>query len=255
MKLMIKLRTAAVVCIALAVVLFGMLPDVSRADDKTPSPTWPEKGGVDFQVSYGKGGLVIGQARYSWAHDGQKYRKQLALQTTGVVAVVHKLDYVQTSQGSIGENGLTPVRFDVAHQGKAPEMALFDWNGESGARVSIRRGERERHNLELTPGDQDVLSIWRQIGHVDTLPDSLLIVANKSARRARIVKLEEVEVSVPAGRFMTRHFSARSEDGRLKIDLWLANTHHRIPVRAILGDDKSDTLVLEATAIRIPSSD
>ncbi|MDR2014867.1 MAG: DUF3108 domain-containing protein [Azoarcus sp.] len=237
------------------VVLSGMFPGVGRADNGKEALVWPSTGAVDYRVSYGEGGLVLGQGHYSWAHDGAKYQMRLALETTGIVAMLHKLDYVQLSQGDIGMNGLRPSRFDVNQQGKTPEVALFDWNGESGARVSIRRGERERHNLELTPGDQDILSIWRQVGHMDKLPDSLLIAGNKSARHARIVSLGDVDLKVPAGRFATRHFNARSEDGKLKIDFWLAKAHHMVPVRVILGDEKSDTLVFEATALRVPSTD
>ncbi|MCL1826175.1 MAG: DUF3108 domain-containing protein [Betaproteobacteria bacterium] len=249
------LRTMSAVCIALLVVLSGMVSDMARADNEkgASSSAWPEKGAVDYRVSYGLGGLVIGQAHYSWEHGGEKYQMRLALETTGMAAMLHKLDYVQLSQGEIGKNGLRPLRFDVIHLGKTPEMALFDWVGEPG-RVSIRRGSKERHNFELTPGDQDILSIWRQLGHVDKFPDNLLVVGNKNARRAKVVRLQDVDLKVPAGRFATRHFSALSEDGKLKIDLWLAYGHHMVPVRAILGDDKSDTLVLEAIAIDVPSS-
>ena len=254
MRSMTMLRIVPVVCIALSIVLSGMFPAMGRAGDEkgASSSVWPEKGEVDYRVSHGKSGLLIGRGYYSWEHDGEKYQMRLALETAGVAAIVYKLDYVQLSQGNIGKNGLHPVRFDVNQVGKPPEMALFDWSGESGARVSIRRGAKERHNFELTPGDQDILSIWRQVGHVDKLPDSLLVVGNKNARRARIENLGDVDLKVPAGRFATRHFSARSEDGRLKIDLWLANAQHMIPVRIILGDDKSDTLVFEAADIRVP---
>lgn len=239
----------------IALVVVGVFSSAGWADDGKATLPWPKKGAADYRVSYGEGGMVIGQARYSWEHDGEKYQMKLALETTGVVAALHKLSYVQSSQGDIGENGLRPLRFDVTQVGRAPEMALFDWNGKSGARVSIRRGEKERHNFELTQGDQDILSVWRQIGHLDKLPDSLLVVANKNARHAKVVRLGDTSVKVPAGSFATRRFNARSEDGKLKIDFWLANDRHMVPVRVILGGDKSDTLVLEVTAISTPSSD
>ncbi|MCL1861772.1 MAG: DUF3108 domain-containing protein [Proteobacteria bacterium] len=250
------LRTVSAVCIALMVVLSGMFSDMALADNgkEASSLAWPEKGAVDYRVSYGDGGLLVGRALYSWEHDAEKYQMRLTLETAGVAALLRKLDYVQLSQGEIGKNGLRPLRFDVTQLNKTPEMALFDWNGEPGARVSIRRGTKERHNFELTPGDQDILSIWRQLGHVDKLPDSLLVVGNKNARRAKVARLQDVDLKVPAGRFATRHFSARSEDGKLKIDLWLAYAHNMVPVRAVLGDDKSDTLVLEATAVDVPSA-
>jgi hypothetical protein len=247
-------RTALVIVISIMVVLSGMLPGTSRADDrKGKAAVWPSTGAVDYRVSYGTGGLVLGRGHYSWTHDGTTYKMQLALETTGVVGLLHKLDYVQSSQGDIGPNGLRPSRFDVTHKGKPPDAALFDWNGTSGARVSIRRDERERHNFGLTPGDQDMLSIWRQIGHMAQLPDSMLVVGNKNARHARIVNHEDVDLKVSAGSFATRRFSARSDDGKLKIDFWLAKAHHMVPVRVILGDDKSETLVFEATALRVPS--
>lgn len=246
-------RTVSAIYAALMIVLGGMFPGTARADDF--SSTWPEKGAVDYRVSYGQGGLVIGQGRYSWTHDRQKYLMRLALETTGMAAMLYKLDYVQLSQGTIEKYGLRPLRFEVNQQGRAPEKALFDWNGESGARVSIRRGDQERRNFELASGDQDILSIWRQVAQASDLPGGLLVVANKNARRARIESLEDAVLTVPAGRFATRHFSARSEDGHLKIDLWLAAAHHNVPVRIILGDDKSETLVFEAAAIRVPSSE
>ena len=235
----------AVVCIVLMAV--GMFPDVGQADNGKGA--WPKKGAVEYRVTYGEGGLVIGKAHYSWEHDGGKYQMRLALETTGFAAMLYKFDYVQLSQGDIGKEGLRPLRFDVTQVGKTPEMALFDWNGEAGARVSIRRGMKERHNYELTPGDQDILSIWRQIGHVGKLPDSLLVVSSKNARHAKLVRFGNVDLKVPAGRFATQHFNARSEDGNLKIDFWLASGHHMVPVRVILGGDKSDTLVLEATGV------
>ena len=233
-----------------------MFPNVGRAGDEKGvfSSAWPGKGAVDYRASYGNGGMVVGQAHYSWVHDGGKYQMRLALETTGMAAMLYKLDYVQLSQGIIEKNGLRPLRFDVTQQDKTPEAALFDWNGESGARVSIRRGARERHNFELTQGDQDILSIWRQIGYMGNLPDSMLVVGNKNARHARVERLEDVDLRVPAGRFAARHFSVRSEDGKLKIELWLANAHHMVPVRIILGDNKTDTLVFEATAVRVPSA-
>ena len=244
------LRTVKAVWFAL--MLSGMLPNVGQAADGKGASIWPKNGEVDYQVSYGEGGLVIGQAHYSWSHDGEKYQMRLALETTGLAAMLYKFDYVQLSQGNIEKNGLRPLRLDVTQRGKTPEVALFDWEGEAGARVSIRQGPRERHNLELTPGDQDVLSIWRQISQGDKLPDNLLVVSNKNARHAKVADLGNVDLKVPVGRFATRHFNARSEDGKLKIDFWLANAHHMVPVRVILGGDKSDTLVLEAIAIRVP---
>jgi hypothetical protein len=81
----------------------------------------------------------------------------------------------------------------------------------------------------------------------------MLVVGNKNARHARVERLGDVDLRVPAGRFAARRFSVHSEDGKLNLELWLANGHHMVPVRIVLGSNKAvDTLVFEATAVRVP---
>ncbi|MDR1462298.1 MAG: DUF3108 domain-containing protein [Azoarcus sp.] len=230
-----------------AAVLLFISSGMTQATGWSPAK-WPEKGEVKFQVAIGFGGLPVGQAQHTWSHDSKQYRMRLAVETSGMAAALRKLGYVQQSEGDIGENGLHPRRFDVTQLGKTPEAALFDWDK---ARVGINRGARERRSASLTAGDQDLLSVWHQIGHMDGLPENqdLLVVGNKDARRARIAHLEDGSTQVPAGSFATRHFKISSEDGQIAIDLWLALDRHMIPVRAILNDTKSVTLILEATSI------
>jgi hypothetical protein len=242
---MIVKRAAVFFCVALA------LAAPCRAA-AWPSAEWPASGAIEFQVSFGEGGMTVGQARHTWSHDRGQYRMELAMETTGVAALLRKLGYEQQSTGGVGLDGLRPRRFAVSQIGKAPEAALFDWDGSGGARVSIRRGERERRSASLAAGDQDILSLWHQIGRLGELPETLLVVGNKEARRARVARLEDGSLRVPAGLFATRHFKIESTDGRLGIDLWLARDRGMVPVRVIIADAKAETFVLEATAVRIP---
>jgi hypothetical protein len=241
------IRTVHVFAVALVFLVSGTMPAAGWAQAaEWSSAKWPEKGQVEFQVAIGFGGLPIGQAQHTWSHDGKQYRMRLAVETAGVAAALRKLGYVQQSEGDIGESGLRPRRFDVTQLGKTPEAALFDWDK---ARVGIHRGARERRSASLAAGDQDILSVWHQIGHMGKLPEDLLVVGNKDARRARISHLEDGSTQVPAGRFATRHFKIHSEDGQIAIDLWLALDRNMAPVRAVLDDAKSVTLILEATSI------
>ncbi|MDR0716429.1 MAG: DUF3108 domain-containing protein [Azoarcus sp.] len=253
---MIVKRTAVfhffcVGCVALALIL-GAAAECRAAERAWPSAEWPVSGTIEFQVSFGEGGMTVGQARHTWSHDRGQYRMGLAVETTGVAALLRKLGYEQRSTGGIGLDGLRPRRFDVSQTGKAPEAALFDWNDASGARVSIRRGERERRHASLAAGDQDILSLWHQIGRLGELPETLLVVGNKEARRASVTRLEDGSLRVPAGLFATRHFRIASIDDRLGIDLWLARERGMAPVRVIIADAKAETLVLEATAVQVP---
>lgn len=248
-----KIRAVFALYVALAFIL-GITPGLSRAqEEKDAFAQWPESGTVDFQVSLGENAsMPIGQARHTWTHDRAQYQMRLDVETSGVAALLRKLGYAQQSRGLIEKGDLRPQRFDVTQLGKQPEAAVFDWNSASGARVSIRRGERERRHAALQAGDQDLLSIWRQLSLWNTLPESVLVVGNKDSRRVRVTRLADTTLQVPAGHFKTRHFSIRSEDGKIAIELWLAHDRNMLPVRAILADAKAPTLILEATGIHLP---
>ncbi|MDR1854283.1 MAG: DUF3108 domain-containing protein [Azoarcus sp.] len=232
------LATGACVCVTSA----------QAADGDWSTAKWGAKGNVEFQVSLGESGPVIGLAHHSWTHGDGGYQLRLALETTGATAVLYKLDYVQQSQGTVGESGLQPRRFEVLQSGRKPETAEFDWQQ---SRLSIRRDGRERRFTALKTGDQDILSIWHQIGHLDKLPKNVLVAANKNFRRVGVARLEDGSVDVPAGHFATRHFRITSEDGRFITDLWLALDYGMAPVRAVLVDPKVVTLGLQATSVSV----
>ncbi|GHU06425.1 hypothetical protein AGMMS50225_01250 [Betaproteobacteria bacterium] len=237
------------------VVLAGLLLAVGMAGAQERPQTgwavqgWPVRGTVEFQVAFGSAEFPVGKALHRWSHDAAQYQMELAVETTGMAALIRELGYTQKSAGELTPGGLRPRRFDVTHKGKAPEAALFDWDG---ARVSIRRSERERRSAPLVAGDVDILSLWHQLGHAAATPESLLVVGNKDARRAQVKRLEEESLQVPAGRFNTRVFWIQSEDGKLSIRMWLARDHHMAPVRIVIDDTRSGELVLEATSLQAP---
>jgi hypothetical protein len=210
---------------------------------------WPASGMIEFQVTY-SGGMQVGQARHHWSHEGKHYRMTLTVETTGLAALIRELGYTQEAVGEITAAGLRSTRFDVTQKGKEPEAAIFDWDE---ARVSIHRGERQRRSAQLAAGDIDMLSLWHQLGHGhgSALPQSLLIVGNKEARRARVEHLEDTTVVVPAGSFASRHFRVVAEDGKLDIELWLARSRKWAPVKVVIDDVKSGRIVLEATQLQV----
>jgi hypothetical protein len=210
---------------------------------------WPSRGTIEFQLAFGSAGLPVGKALHQWSHDATHYQMELAVETTGMAALIRELGYTQKSVGDLTSQGLRPQRFDVSHKGKEPEAALFDWDG---ARVSIRRSERERRSAPLVAGDLDMLSLWHQLGHVVATPESLLVVGNKDARQAQVKRMEDESLQVPAGRFNTRVFWIQSADGKLNIKMWLAPDRHGVPVRIVIDDAKSGELVLEATSLQVP---
>lgn len=215
---------------------------------------WPTHGAIVFRVFLGDKGLQVGEARHEWSHDGSRYSMQVVLETTGVAALLKGFHYVQRSEGQIMPEGLRPDLFSVTQRGKAQEVADFDWVAN---RVSIRRGDRERRAAALQAGDQDVLSLWHQIGIVGTagLPRTLLVVSNKDAESALLEAVGEEGLRLPIGRLETLRLRAQAEDGKLTIDIWLARNYGMLPVRIRMVDDKGEVLDQQAVQLRLAPPD
>lgn len=211
---------------------------------------WPLSGAITYRVYLGSGGLQVGEARHEWSHDKTRYSMQVTLETTGVAALLHGFHYVQRSEGELLPEGLRPQTFTVVQKGKAQESAVFDWEH---AQVSIRRGERERKKAVLKPGDQDVLSLWHQIGIVGTegLPRTIMVISNKSATPARLESMGEEGLRLPIGQLDTLRVRAKAETGALTIDIWLARHYGMLPVRIRVVDDKGEVLDQQAFQLRL----
>ncbi|PKO80924.1 MAG: DUF3108 domain-containing protein [Betaproteobacteria bacterium HGW-Betaproteobacteria-13] len=215
---------------------------------------WPAHGAIVYRVYLGSAGLQVGEARHDWFHDDTSYRMQVTLETTGLAALLHGFHYVQKSEGELGPEGLRPKQFTVAQKGKKLETARFDWDN---AKVSIRRGERERRNAPLQTGDQDVLSLWHQIGIVGTagLPREIMVVSNKEATPALLEAVGDEGLSLPIGRLETLRVRAQAQSGVLTIDIWLARNYGMLPVRIRMVDDKGEVLDQQAVQLRLAPPD
>lgn len=225
-------------------------PAAAAAGESYSTDGWPTHGSIVFRVALGEGGLEVGEAVHEWWHDDSRYRMEVTLQTTGLIGLVRGFHYVQKSEGELGPQGLRPQRFQVEQRGKAAESAEFDW---SAGRVSIRRGERERRAADIRPGDQDVLSLWHQIGIVGAtgLPTTLTVASNKDAKVALLERVGEETLRLPIGRLETLRLRAQSEDGKLTIDIWLARNYGMLPVRIRVVDDKGEVLDQQAIRLRL----
>ncbi|WP_230411936.1 DUF3108 domain-containing protein [Denitromonas iodatirespirans] len=211
--------------------------------------SWPAQGRIIYRVFHGDGGLQIGRATHSWWHDARRYRMESLVETTGLAAILKNFRYLQRSEGALTTQGLRPERFSVDQRGKPLQAAVFDWaKGE----VRIDRGDSKRQ-APLGAGDQDVLSIGHQLAQpaARQTPFELTVVNNKSAAVATVRDLGEAVVSLPLGELPTRHFSVRSEDGKVKIDLWLASASHNLPVRIRVENGKGDVLDQQAERVEL----
>ena len=210
---------------------------------------WPTQGRIIYRVYHGDSGLQIGRATHTWSHDATSYAMTTLVETTGLAALFKDFRYQQRSEGTLTAAGLRPQRFTVDQRGKPHQAAVFDWpKGE----VRIDRGDSTRQ-APLKAGDQDVLSIAHQLAQPGAAkaPVVLTVVSNKSAAVATIRDLGEATVRLPLGEVSARHFSVRSDDGKVRIEVWLAAAQHGLPVRIRIENGKGEVLDQQAERVEL----
>ncbi|WP_018988881.1 DUF3108 domain-containing protein [Aromatoleum toluclasticum] len=210
---------------------------------------WPERGSIRFRVHLGESGFAVGEAQHEWSHDDKRYRMSVAVRTTGVVGLFRSFHYAQSSEGSVGREGLKPERFSVEQSRKTPAGAQFDWNAR---KVTMKRGEKERV-ADLRPGDQDILSLWHQIGIVGAVSGSteLNVITGREATPSTVEVVGPEKQSLPIGLLDTVRVRAEARNGSLTIDIWLARNYGMLPVRIRVVDDKGEVLDQQAVELRL----
>lgn len=210
---------------------------------------WPERGSIRFRVHLGDGGFAVGEAQHEWSHDGKRYRMSVAVRTTGVVGMFRSFHYAQSSEGSVGREGLKPERFSVEQTRKTPASARFDWDAR---KVTMTRGAKERV-ADLRPGDQDLLSLWHQIGIVGAVSGStdLNVITGREATPSTVEVMGPEKLPLPIGLLETLRVRAEARNGSLTIDIWLARNYGMLPVRIRVIDDKGEVLDQQAVELRL----
>jgi hypothetical protein len=225
-------------------------PLAAAVDDGFRTEGWPRRGSIVFRVFMGDPGFEVGEARHAWSHDEAHYTMELELRTTGVAALMNRFRYTQRSEGEVGAKGLKPQRFSVEQRGRASDVVEFDWQA---AQATIRRGGRKPRTARIVPGDQDVLSLWHQVGLVGArgLPANLTVLTNKSAKPASLKVMGPESADLPIGRLDTLRLRAEAGDGSLTVDIWLASRYGMLPVRIRIVDDEGEVLDQRAIQLRL----
>lgn len=193
--------------------------------------SWPRQGRIRFVVTRGEGeqGMQIGESTHSWQHDGERYALQTVTETTGLVALFRELRIVQSSEGTIGAEGLVPQSFAVERKGRLAEGVRFDW--ESG-KATLMRGGQPRREVAIAPGAQDVLSQIYQIGLAGVAARlEMMIATGKNYGRYAYEAIGDETLATPFGALRTWHVRTPAVPGEQAMEVWLAQDHGNLPVR------------------------
>ena len=195
---------------------------------------------LEFEVYRGDS-LRIGETRYHWVHDGTRYRMDTVTETTGLAGLLKPLRIEQYSEGDVGSDGLQPRRFvQDSKQAKPPdEQVDFDW---TASQVMLRSGSKTTTHA-LTPGSQDMASLWLEIiwraqrgGEFD------LNVATGRRYTPRWFVPDDAPTGLDTalGRLLVKRLQVRAQPGDNQIEVWLAPDLRWLPVRIRFTDRKGD---------------
>lgn len=188
----------------------------------SPRIALPEKGRVRYLISRGTGGFEVGQAIYTWEHDGLAYTMQSVTETTGLVALFKKVRVVQTSQGEITADGLRPHEFRHERT-NGVDTASFDWV----RRVVAYDGRED----SVAADTQDMLSMYCQL--VLLVPrGGNLDMPIATGRKLETYHFERIgEDVIPLGEHQYRAVHLQTRNGKDSIEAWIAADVHGLPLK------------------------
>ncbi len=209
---------------------------------RAPAVSLPSRGRIEYRVERGDQGFQVGRAVHQWEVVEGAYRIVATTETSGLVGLFRPLQVELESRGRLTATGLRPEQFRSRQtQRETEEGADFDWD-------AMRLQLRTRPPQPLSPGTQDLLSLYYQLGLMDKLTTgtSLPIVTGKKLTTYPLEVVGDETIETPAGTFRCLHLRVQ---GSTTTDLWLAYDRALLPVRVQHADRRGDLYVQVVTAI------
>ena len=205
------------------------------AEKKPPFPL-PDQAEIQYFLYKGINGLNVGKVVHTWQMQNNHYSLTSIAQATGIFSLIKSGKLVQTSQGSLTENGLTPDAFWIqrGQSADSTESAQFDYQNKMLTFGSSQNSQ----TVALPEGSQDLLSFIYQIATAP--PQSgkfqMYITNGRKLDSYEYQVIGEEMLNLPMGQVRTLHLSrvhGANEDGT---DFWLALDKHNLPVKIRFTD-------------------
>ena len=203
-------------------------PPDAPVPDALPAHLPPAEVRLDYILTYGDQGLVVGTAQYDVRIQGERYTLSSVVELTGLFALIRSGRLVQTSHGRLTAQGFRPEAYWVQRGQDAgkTEFAQFDY---ATGRVWLGG----RGQVALPDGAQDLLSFIYQLGVLRPAPGRLRlpIVTGRKLREYRIDVLGVETVATAAGEVPALHVRKAGDGEDDAVDLWLGTELGYLPVK------------------------
>jgi hypothetical protein len=143
---------------------------------------------------------------------------------------------VQNSEGEISAAGLKPLEYRTVRNGVAAEAASFDW----AAGLLHYSGGRE---APLSPGAQDVLSVFYQLGQLlPTARTEVMVATGKKFERYTFDVLGEERLPLAFGAQRALHLKSVGDSGEVT-EVWLGLDLRGLPLKIRYTDRSGEPFV------------
>jgi hypothetical protein len=217
----------------------------------TPSFGAPPPQRVQMEFSVNSGSMHLGEGRDVLEHDGKRYSVISESKTVGLASFFYKMNIRRESRGLISNGGLKPLHFEEDRSRKSKRAVDFDWDAKL---VKLTDGEHvETLPLPDNTYDQTTFTYafaFRPPGE-EIAPIHLTDGRKLSDYKYKILGKEKLKT--PIGELETVHFQKVQEaDDKRGFEVWLAVSHHYLPVQIRFIEKDGTVLDSTVTAISYP---
>lgn len=187
---------------------------------------------ADLRFNVLRGDGKVGELVWRWRKDGKHYQIETVGTASGIAALFFGGEYRQTSEGTLGANGLTPERYTF-ERGSADKLDVirFDWT--TGRATSTDRKGTVRE-LELPPGTQDLMSFLHQLPLLPAESISIPLATLKKVKDYSFSAPKTVRIKVPAGELDAYYYQRIGAE--TEAEVWLQHQPPYLPIRIRLFD-------------------
>jgi hypothetical protein len=199
---------------------------------------------LEYRVTASRGLLSLaGDGVVTYQRKGKAYSMASALKAAGI------FEAEQSSEGTVGSDGLVPRHFTHRTSRRPPLSVDFDWPGR---RVAFSQtGAYETTQPQM----QDRLSLlfqlaWRQRAEPRAETLTIPVAGHRSTSTYVFLAKESEALALPGGRFNTVKFEMHGQRQGDSLEVWLAPELCSLPVRVRFADERGTVIEQQLRAVR-----
>ena len=208
----------------------------------------PSRIDISYAVKTGIGNGELNETMKIEQRNGtNQYHITSEARPSGIIKLIKPGSILRNSLGSITKLGLQPIRFSDQRNDKQPSVAIFDWENNL---LTLQYENDEKHR-PLPDGTLDRLSFSYSF-MFSPLSGKFIDIHITDGRNLELIRyaVEEEVLETPIGTLETIVLTMqRKKNDKLERKIWLATTHHMLPVRIISVE--KDGLELEKMVTNI----